>query len=217
MTAVMEPAAPAQAPPAMSHRQMLEAMSGLLLGMFVAVLSSTVVSTSLPRIVSDLGGSQSAYTWVVTSTLLTLTISTPIWGKLADLFDRKLLVQTGLVDLRRRVAAGRPRAVDLVAHRLPRAPGHRRRRHDRARPGDPLRPRLPARARPLLGLPRRGLRRRHRRRPAARRRRHRLASAGAGASTSAFRSPSPPSSSSSARSTCRAAAGPCRSTTPVPR
>jgi EmrB/QacA subfamily drug resistance transporter len=82
---------------AMSHRQILEAMSGLLLGMFVAILSSTVVSTSLPRIVSDLGGTQSGYTWVVTATLLALTVSTPIWGKLADLFDRKLLVQTGLI------------------------------------------------------------------------------------------------------------------------
>lgn len=81
----------------MSHRQILEAMSGLMLGMFVAILSSTVVSTSLPTILSDLNGSQSAYTWVVTSTLLALTVSTPIWGKLADLFDRKTLVQTGLV------------------------------------------------------------------------------------------------------------------------
>jgi EmrB/QacA subfamily drug resistance transporter len=83
--------------PAMTHRQVLEAMSGLLLGMFVAILSSTVVSTSLPRIISDLHGTQSSYTWVVTSTLLALTITTPIWGKLADLFDRKLLVQLGLV------------------------------------------------------------------------------------------------------------------------
>jgi EmrB/QacA subfamily drug resistance transporter len=83
--------------PAMTHRQILEAMSGLLLGMFVAILSSTVVSTSLPRIVSDLGGTQSGYTWVVTATLLALTVSTPIWGKLADLFDRKLLVQSGLI------------------------------------------------------------------------------------------------------------------------
>jgi EmrB/QacA subfamily drug resistance transporter len=82
---------------AMTHREVLEAMSGLLLGMFVAILSSTVVSTSLPVIVNDLGGSQSSYTWVVTSTLLALTISTPIWGKLADLFDRKLLIQGGLV------------------------------------------------------------------------------------------------------------------------
>src|SRR3954465_585537 len=81
----------------MTHRQILEAMSGLLLGMFVSILSSTVVSTSLPRIVTDLGGTQAGYTWVVTSTLLALTVTTPIWGKLADLFDRKLLVQSGLV------------------------------------------------------------------------------------------------------------------------
>src|ERR1041385_3237170 len=84
-------------PPQMSHRQVMEAMSGLMLGMFVAILSSTVVSTSLPTIVSALGGSQSSYTWVVTATLLALTVSTPIWGKLADLYDRKLLVQTGLI------------------------------------------------------------------------------------------------------------------------
>lgn len=82
--------------PAMTHRQVLEAMSGLLLGMFVAVLSSTVVTTALPEIIADLHGSQSSYTWVVTSTLLALTVSTPIWGKLADLHDRKVLVQTGL-------------------------------------------------------------------------------------------------------------------------
>jgi EmrB/QacA subfamily drug resistance transporter len=80
----------------MTHREVLEAMSGLLLAMFVAILSSTVVSTALPQIIGDLGGTQSSYTWVVTSTLLALTVSTPIWGKLADLFDRKLLVQTGL-------------------------------------------------------------------------------------------------------------------------
>jgi EmrB/QacA subfamily drug resistance transporter len=100
MTATTEPVfAPPPEPdrPAMSHREVLEAMSGLLLAMFVAILSSTVVSTALPRIIGDLGGSQSAYTWVVTSTLLALTVTTPIWGKLSDLFDRKLLVQTGLV------------------------------------------------------------------------------------------------------------------------
>jgi EmrB/QacA subfamily drug resistance transporter len=94
---VAPPPAPAATQAPMTHRQILEAMSGLLLGMFVAILSSTVVSTSLPRIVADLGGSQSSYTWVVTSTLLALTVSTPVWGKLADLFDRKVLIQTGLV------------------------------------------------------------------------------------------------------------------------
>ncbi|MEU1594120.1 MDR family MFS transporter [Streptomyces sp. NPDC005708] len=81
----------------MTHRQIMEALSGLLLGLFVAILSSTVVSNALPRIISDLDGSQSAYTWVVTSTLLATTVSTPIWGKLADLTSKKLLVQLSLV------------------------------------------------------------------------------------------------------------------------
>ena len=80
----------------MGHRQVLEALSGLLLGMFVAILAGTVVSTSLPRIISDLNGDQTAYTWVVTATLLATTVTTPIWGKLADLFNRKLLIQLAL-------------------------------------------------------------------------------------------------------------------------
>nr|WP_309065472.1 MDR family MFS transporter [Microbacterium sp.] len=87
----------APAAPSMSHRQVLEALSGLLLGMFVSMLSGTVVSTSLPVIVHDLGGDQAAFTWVVTSTLLTTAIATPIWGKLADLFNRKLLIQLALI------------------------------------------------------------------------------------------------------------------------
>lgn len=81
----------------MSHREILEALSGLLLAMFVAMLSSTVVSNALPRIVTDLHGSQSGYTWVVVATLLTMTASTPVWGKLADQFNKKTLVQTALV------------------------------------------------------------------------------------------------------------------------
>lgn len=88
---------PDAAPVQMSHREILEALSGLLLAMFVAMLSSTVVSNALPRIVTDLEGSQTGYTWVVVATLLTMTATTPIWGKLADLFSKKLLVQSGLV------------------------------------------------------------------------------------------------------------------------
>ncbi|MGA9873065.1 MAG: MFS transporter, partial [Rhodococcus sp. (in: high G+C Gram-positive bacteria)] len=93
---------PAPAPPAerageMSHREVLEALSGLLLAMFVAMLSSTVVSNALPRIVTDLEGSQTGYTWVVVATMLAMTATTPIWGKFADLFDKKLLVQTALI------------------------------------------------------------------------------------------------------------------------
>jgi EmrB/QacA subfamily drug resistance transporter len=88
---------PAEADGSMSHRQVLEALSGLLLAMFVAMLSSTVVSNALPAIVTDLRGSQTGYTWVVVATLLAMTATTPIWGKLADLFSKKLLVQSALV------------------------------------------------------------------------------------------------------------------------
>ncbi|MBF6671977.1 DHA2 family efflux MFS transporter permease subunit [Glutamicibacter sp. FBE19] len=82
--------------PKMTHREILTALTGILMGMFVSILASTVVSSSLPVIVSDLNGSQTAYTWVVTATLLATTISTPIWGKLADLGNRKLLLQISL-------------------------------------------------------------------------------------------------------------------------
>ncbi|MFD0022693.1 DHA2 family efflux MFS transporter permease subunit [Streptomyces sp. NPDC058382] len=81
----------------MTHRQIMEALTGLLLGMFVAILSSTVVSNALPEIISDLGGSQSSYTWVVTASLLAMTATTPLWGKLSDLFSKKLLVQIALI------------------------------------------------------------------------------------------------------------------------
>ncbi|WP_030677156.1 MFS transporter [Streptomyces sp. NRRL B-1347] len=81
----------------MTHRQIMEALSGLLLGMFVAILSSTIVSNALPEIIGDLGGGQSAYTWVVTAALLSMTASTPLWGKLSDLFSKKALVQIALV------------------------------------------------------------------------------------------------------------------------
>ncbi|WLW53813.1 MFS transporter [Streptomyces sp. YU58] len=81
----------------MTHRQIMEALSGLLLGMFVAILSSTIVSNALPEIIGDLGGGQSAYTWVVTAALLSMTASTPLWGKLADLYSKKALVQIALV------------------------------------------------------------------------------------------------------------------------
>jgi len=83
--------------PQAAPRRVLAALSGLLLGMFVSMIASTVVSTSLPVIIHDLEGDQSAFTWVVTATLLTTAISTPIWGKLADLVNRKVLYQVALV------------------------------------------------------------------------------------------------------------------------
>ncbi|WUH84396.1 MFS transporter [Amycolatopsis sp. NBC_00438] len=80
----------------MSRRQVLEAMSGLMMGIFVAILASTVVANALPRIVSELGGSQSSYTWVVTTELLAMTATVPLWGKLSDLYNKKLLIQVSL-------------------------------------------------------------------------------------------------------------------------
>ncbi|WP_420846031.1 MDR family MFS transporter [Microbacterium algeriense] len=80
-----------------SAREVFTAISGLIVGMFVAVLSGTVVSTSMPVIIADLGGTQSQYTWVITASLLATAVSTPIWGKLADLVDRKVLVQISLI------------------------------------------------------------------------------------------------------------------------
>ncbi|OXM43884.1 MFS transporter [Amycolatopsis alba DSM 44262] len=80
----------------MSRKQVLEAMSGLMLGIFVALLASTVVANALPRIVSELGGSQASYTWVVTTELLAMTATVPLWGKLSDLYNKKLLIQLSL-------------------------------------------------------------------------------------------------------------------------
>lgn len=128
----------------MTHRQIMEALTGLLLGMFVAILSSTVVSNALPHIISDLGGGQSAYTWVVTASLLAMTATTPIWGKLSDLFSKKLLVQIALVIYVLGSAAAGLSTSSRHADRLPRDPGHRRRRSLRARAGRARRDDLPA-------------------------------------------------------------------------
>jgi EmrB/QacA subfamily drug resistance transporter len=97
MSITEAPPAPATPIAPMTHRQVIEALSGLLLAMFVGMLSSTVVSAALPVIVSDLNGTESGYTWVVVATLLTMTATTPIWGKLADLFSKKALVQISLL------------------------------------------------------------------------------------------------------------------------
>ncbi len=81
----------------MGRRRVLESLSGLLLVLFVAMISATVVSTALPLIIGSLNGTQTQYTWVVTATLLAATATTPIWGKLADLFNKKTLVQVAIV------------------------------------------------------------------------------------------------------------------------
>ncbi|MDV7137084.1 MDR family MFS transporter [Williamsia muralis] len=84
-------------PYAMSHREILEAMIGLLAALFTALLSTTIVATALPTIIADLKGSQTAYAWVITTALLANAASTPIWGKLADIFSKKMLVQSAII------------------------------------------------------------------------------------------------------------------------
>jgi EmrB/QacA subfamily drug resistance transporter len=82
--------------PVLSHRQILTILSGLLLGMLLAALDQTIVSTALPRIVGDLRG-LSHIAWVTTAYLLASTVTTPLWGKLGDLFGRKYLFQAAIV------------------------------------------------------------------------------------------------------------------------
>jgi EmrB/QacA subfamily drug resistance transporter len=84
------------APPVLTHRQVMVIFSGLMLGMFLAALDQTIVSTALPRITDDLGGLDHL-SWVVTSYLLASTVSTPLYGKLGDLFGRKKLYQGAIV------------------------------------------------------------------------------------------------------------------------
>lgn len=69
--------------------------SGLMLGLLIASLDQTVVATALPTIVSDLGG-LNELSWVVTAYLLASTASTPLWGKLGDLYGRKRLFQAAI-------------------------------------------------------------------------------------------------------------------------
>jgi EmrB/QacA subfamily drug resistance transporter len=80
----------------LSHRQILVVMSGLMAGMFLAALDQSIVGTALPRITSELGGLDKL-SWVVTAYLLTQTASTPLWGKISDLYGRKLIFQAAIV------------------------------------------------------------------------------------------------------------------------
>ncbi|MFI1198257.1 MFS transporter [Streptomyces sp. NPDC020883] len=90
-TATSPPGAQAKAAPgpgALTHRQILTILSGLMLGMFLAALDQTIVSTSIRTIADDLHGlSQQA--WATTAYLITSTIATPLYGKLSDLHGRK--------------------------------------------------------------------------------------------------------------------------------
>ncbi len=82
--------------PEMEHRKVLLIMVGLILGMLLAALDQTIVATALPTIAGDLHD-LSHLSWVVTAYLLTSTVSTPLWGKLGDLYGRKTFFQISII------------------------------------------------------------------------------------------------------------------------
>src|SRR3954451_24951621 len=90
-------AAPAETvrPPLLSHRQIMTILTGLMAGMFLAALDQTIVSTSIRTIADDLSG-LSLQAWATTAYLITATISTPLYGKLSDLYGRRPLFLTAI-------------------------------------------------------------------------------------------------------------------------
>ncbi|HUY57870.1 MAG TPA: MDR family MFS transporter [Candidatus Micrarchaeaceae archaeon] len=82
--------------PLLSHRRVLLVIGALMLGMLLAALDQTIVATALPTIAGDLHG-LSHLSWVVTGYLLAATVSTPLWGKLGDMYGRKVFFQASIV------------------------------------------------------------------------------------------------------------------------
>ncbi|MFI8216630.1 DHA2 family efflux MFS transporter permease subunit [Streptomyces sp. NPDC085932] len=95
-THATKPSAAGAAAPEQVPGNVLVSIGALLLGMLLAALDQTIVSTALPTIVSDLGGLDHL-SWVVTAYLLAATAATPLWGKLGDQYGRKRLFQTAIV------------------------------------------------------------------------------------------------------------------------
>ena len=83
-------------PSELSQRRTLIIIGALLLGMLLAALDQTIVATALPTIAGDLHG-LSHLSWVVTAYLLASTVSTPLWGKLGDLYGRKVFFEAAIV------------------------------------------------------------------------------------------------------------------------
>src|SRR5438105_9470733 len=79
-----------------SRQRLVSILIGVLLGMLLASLDQTIVGTALPHIVANLGGLDH-YAWVVTAYLLASTVSVPIYGKLSDIYGRRLFFITGMV------------------------------------------------------------------------------------------------------------------------
>jgi EmrB/QacA subfamily drug resistance transporter len=79
-----------------SRRRLISILIGVMLGMLLAALDQTIVGTALPRIVANLGGLEQ-YAWVVTAYLLASTVSIPLYGKLSDMYGRRIFFISGMV------------------------------------------------------------------------------------------------------------------------
>jgi EmrB/QacA subfamily drug resistance transporter len=110
--------AEAPARPLLSHRQILLLMSGLMTGMLLAALDQTIVGTALPTIVGKLGGINH-YSWVVTAYLLAATASTPLYGKVSDLYGRRpvLMFAIGAFTLGSLLAGASQNMTELIITR----------------------------------------------------------------------------------------------------
>src|SRR5829696_6878645 len=83
-------------PQYLSHQQIVVVLFGLMAGVMLAALDQSIVGTALTRIVSDLGGLDKL-SWVITAYLLTSTAAPPLWGKISDLYGRRIIFQTAIV------------------------------------------------------------------------------------------------------------------------
>jgi len=81
--------------PEMSQQRRYAILVGVLIGMFIAALEATVVGTAMPTVIASLGGLEH-YSWVFSAYLVTSTVTVPVWGKLSDLYGRRLLYQIGI-------------------------------------------------------------------------------------------------------------------------
>src|SRR5260221_5299702 len=79
----------------MSSRRRWAVVLGVMTGMAIAALEATVVGTAMPTVIATLGGINH-YSWVFSAYIVTSTVTVPIWGKLSDLYGRRLLYQVGI-------------------------------------------------------------------------------------------------------------------------
>ncbi|HEX8286942.1 MAG TPA: MDR family MFS transporter [Pyrinomonadaceae bacterium] len=79
----------------MSSKRRWAVTAGVMTGMFIAALEATVVGTAMPTVIASLGG-LNHYSWVFSAYLVTSTVTVPVWGKLSDLYGRRLLYQIGI-------------------------------------------------------------------------------------------------------------------------